>query len=262
MSPFVIRRVLVVVAVVLVAVLLGRVATGVFRRLEARDAGRPGAPRRATVFRLLNSGTHYVIDFLALVIALAQVGINTTSLLAGAGVVGLAISFGAQNLVQDLVTGAFLLYEDAFQVGEQIGLPALTLTGTVDELGLRTTRLRAADGELVTIPNRFVTEIVNYSREANPVVAVEVQLLVDSDARPEAVRQILAEVASAWEATPVQVVGMTALTAGVATWSLATRSTVQDRQALEVEVRERAVAALVDAGIRLAPGVGQMQRGT
>ena len=86
---------------------------------------------------------------------LSEIGVNIAPLLAGAGVLGVAIGFGSQKLVQDLITGLFLLLENAMQVGDVVTLAGLS--GTVEELSIRTIRLRALDGSVHIIPFSAVT---------------------------------------------------------------------------------------------------------
>ncbi len=96
-------------------------------------------------------------------IVLSQVGLNIAPLLAGAGVLGVAIGFGSQKLVQDLITGLFLLLENAMQVGDVVPLGGLS--GTVEHLSIRTIRLRALDGSVHIIPFSSVTTVTNQTRD-------------------------------------------------------------------------------------------------
>lgn len=100
---------------------------------------------------------------------------NPTALLAGAGVVGLAIGFGAQGLVSDIVTGFFILLEKQFDVGEYITVAGFD--GIVEQIGLRTTQLRSFDGTLHFIPNRSILNVSNHSRGT-------MQALVDIELSP------------------------------------------------------------------------------
>src|SRR5690606_38145008 len=88
------------------------------------------------------------------------VGVDTRSILAAAGILGLAVGFGAQNLVRDLVTGFFILSEDQFAVGDYI--TAAGVSGVVDSVGIRTTRLRDFGGELHIIPNGRIEQVTNH----------------------------------------------------------------------------------------------------
>lgn len=131
------------------------------------------AGRADTLALLLGSLIRYVVDFVTGVSVLQLFDAPITSLLAGAGVVGLAIGFGAQNLVRDTITGFFLIFEDQFAVGDYITTAGVS--GTVEELGLRITKLRDFSGELHIIPNGAIEKVTNHSRgNMRALVKVEV----------------------------------------------------------------------------------------
>ncbi|RKO68005.1 mechanosensitive ion channel family protein [Desulfofundulus salinus] len=135
--------------------------------------------RRAQTLRtLLKSGLRYTVYFIAMVTILNLFGVRVEAILAGAGVVGLAVGFGAQNLVRDVITGFFLLLEDQFAVGDYI--TAAGVSGTVEEMGLRVTRLRDFGGELHIIPNGQITQVTNHSR-GNMRALVEVGVAYEED---------------------------------------------------------------------------------
>jgi small-conductance mechanosensitive channel len=123
-----------------------------------------------------------------------------TSLVAPATVAGVAIGFGAQRVVGDLLSGFFLLSEDQYGVGDvvQIAQPnQLVGTGTVEAVSLRTTRLHTATGELVIIPNEAILQVVNRSREwSRVIVDVPVELEADIDRAADALRAVGAEMAA------------------------------------------------------------------
>jgi small conductance mechanosensitive channel len=125
-----------------------------------------------TIAVLLKSMLKYVIYFIAGVTVLRIFGIPTESIIATAGIGGLAIGFGAQNLVRDVITGFFILFEDQFSVGDYIETAGLT--GFVEEMGLRVTKLRSFSGELHIIPNGEINKVTNHSRGS-------IRALVDVD---------------------------------------------------------------------------------
>ncbi len=118
--------------------------------------------RANTVAEILKKMVKYILYFLGIVIVLEMFNINTTSILATAGIGGLAIGFGAQSLVKDIITGFFIFLEDQYSVGDlvQIG----TYQGNVEELGLRVTKLRDFSGELHIIPNSSIQIVTNKTR--------------------------------------------------------------------------------------------------
>ncbi|MBR5328659.1 MAG: mechanosensitive ion channel family protein [Firmicutes bacterium] len=121
--------------------------------------------RRITLKRVLKNVTHYVVAFVGAIIILSDLGVNVASILAAAGVIGLAVSFGAQSLIKDIFAGFFIIFEDQYGVGEYITVNN-NFTGIVELVGLRTTELRGDSGELVIIPNGSITDVVNYCRGA------------------------------------------------------------------------------------------------
>lgn len=135
------------------------------RRVLHRLLGRfiSGRPRRvetvAALFRSIVSATVWTIAGL---MALSELGLNLGPLIAGAGIVGIAVGFGAQNLVRDFLSGIFMLMEDQYGVGDIIDAGAAT--GTVESIGLRTTRLRDVNGTVWHLPNGYIERIGNKSQ--------------------------------------------------------------------------------------------------
>ena len=122
---------------------------------------------------------------------LSEIGVNIGPLLAGAGIVGVAIGFGSQKLVRDLITGIFLLLENAMQVGDSVTVSGLS--GTVENLSVRTIRLRAADGSVHIIPFSSVTTVTNVNRGlGNASVEVSVAAQEDTDRVCEVLKEIVA----------------------------------------------------------------------
>lgn len=123
-----------------------------------------GASRRRaqTLETLLLSVVTYLVFFVACLMILQVFNVNTSAILASAGILGLAIGFGAQNLVKDIISGFFILFEDQFSVGDYVQID--TVTGTVEEIGLRTCKIRQWTGELNVIPNGEISRVKNYTR--------------------------------------------------------------------------------------------------
>ena len=121
--------------------------------------------RRAnTLGQILEKVVKYTLFFILVIIALEEFNINNSSILATAGIGGIAIGFGAQSLVKDIITGFFILMEDQYSVGDLVRID--TFEGVVEELGLRVTKLRAFNGELHIIPNSTIQVITNSNRGA------------------------------------------------------------------------------------------------
>ncbi|QHS24446.1 mechanosensitive ion channel family protein [Virgibacillus sp. MSP4-1] len=118
--------------------------------------------RAKTLEKLLKNIYGYVLIFILVITILAIFNIPVTPLLAGAGVIGLAVGFGAQGLVSDVVTGFFILLEKQIDVDDYVTMSGLS--GIVEEVGLRTTQIRGFDGTLHYIPNRNISNVSNHSR--------------------------------------------------------------------------------------------------
>ncbi|MDJ0942602.1 MAG: mechanosensitive ion channel family protein [Kiloniellales bacterium] len=171
-------------------------------RLEAEGGGEPGehaapggegggagATRTATLLPLLRSFAFATIAVMAVMTALSGLGVDIGPLLAGAGVVGIAIGFGAQTLVRDIVSGAFFLIDDAFRMGEYIDVGAAK--GTVEKISVRSLRLRHHRGPLNTIPFGEIRTLTNYSRDW-VIMKLPMRLTYDTD--PVKVKKIVKQI--------------------------------------------------------------------
>lgn len=127
------------------------------------DFGRPASSREQTLLTLLRNAATIAILVIALMFALSEIGINIAPLIASAGVLGLAIGFGAQKLVQDIITGVFIQLENAINVGDVITVGGTT--GTVERLTIRSVSLRDLAGAYHIIPFSSVDMVTNYVRD-------------------------------------------------------------------------------------------------
>lgn len=134
--------------------------------------------RIATLRGLTQSFFRYTLFFILVIALLNEFKVPAVSILAGAGVVGLAVGFGAQSLVKDVITGFFMIFENQIAVGDYVKIG--NSEGTVIDVGLRTTRISAWTGEIHIIPNGNIGEIMNFSRSSQrSVVDIEVALEED-----------------------------------------------------------------------------------
>src|SRR5262249_15852334 len=127
------------------------------------ETGASAASRLGTLLPLLRNMLLIGLAVIAVIAALSTLGLNIGPLLAGLGVLGIALGFGAQSLVRDVISGLFFLMEDAFRVGEYIDTGRLR--GTVEGMSLRSVRLRHQNGQVHTIPFGQVQAVTNYSRD-------------------------------------------------------------------------------------------------
>ena len=149
--------------------------------------------RANTLIPLLQSVSKYVIYFITGVIVLRELGIDTTAIIASAGVVGLAVGFGAQSLVKDVISGAFLLFEGVISVGDSVNIGEHS--GTVEVIGLRNVHLRKFSGELRVIPYGEVTSFGNFNKEFMRAI-VKVGVAYEQDV--ERGMKTLEEIANKW----------------------------------------------------------------
>jgi moderate conductance mechanosensitive channel len=164
------------------------------RQLSAlsRDGHYARAARLRTFQPMLRTALLCVIVAVVGLTALSEIGVNVAPLLAGAGIVGIAIGFGSQKLVQDLITGLFLLLENTVQVGDDVTVSGLS--GKVENVSIRTIRLRAGDGSVHIVPFSAVTTLTNSSRGAgNAAVSVNVSYKEDTDRAGEILKDIVDE---------------------------------------------------------------------
>jgi len=153
------------------------------------DGGGAGGSRLSTVLPLILMVTRVTIVVVFLLLALGNVGVDTTPLLAGAGIVGLAIGFGAQKLVTDVVSGIFFLIDDAFRTGEYVEIDGTM--GTVERISIRSLQLRHHKGPVHTIPYGEVPKITNYSRDW---VIMKLKFTVPFDTDPNKVKKIFKKI--------------------------------------------------------------------
>lgn len=182
-----------IVLILIVSAVLVRVAKALIARvfrIRRRTPLRVNERRDTTILKLLQNIVVYLVYFSAIVGILSSLGIQIAGLLAGAGVAGLAIGFGAQSLVKDVITGFFIIFEDQFGVGDYIKLTGGE--GTVVEIGLRTTKIQGPTGEQYIIPNGGITNVTNYSvNNTNATIDLNVPVHADIEAVQSVVQEYL-----------------------------------------------------------------------
>ena len=137
--------------------------------------------RSETLHKLIRSAIRYTIYFIAFFQILSTLGINTTSIVASAGIASVALGFGAQSLVKDIISGFFIILEGQFDVGDNVKIynqAAFIAGGYVMSLGLRSTKIRSKNGEVYFIPNGTINQVVNYSLMYN-LALVELPIKID-----------------------------------------------------------------------------------
>jgi small conductance mechanosensitive channel len=183
----------------LVALLLSflvlRIVAFFVHRMRNHAEHLVGNSRRSSQVRtmaaILRATSYGVVGFYMLTQILGAIGVSLGPFIASAGVIGLGISFGAQSIFKDMLTGIFILIEDQYSVGDTIKIASLT--GTVEDLSLRVTRLRDGDGTLYIVPNSQITTVSNLSRD---FAAGTLNVSVDAREDPDRVVAILKNLAA------------------------------------------------------------------
>ncbi|TDY42394.1 small conductance mechanosensitive channel [Alicyclobacillus sacchari] len=161
----------------LLARLVIRAGIRIMKRMLAMHT-RMELRRKATMESLFANVIRYTVYFVLVVQILAVFHVNVSAILAGAGIVGVAVGFGAQSLVKDVITGLFILFEDQYAVGDTVQINGFT--GTVVSIGVRLTRVQAWTGEVQVIPNGQIAMITNFSRTHSTAV-IDITVPYDTD---------------------------------------------------------------------------------
>jgi moderate conductance mechanosensitive channel len=175
-------RILVIIFVYVILIWVLRVFTNRLRKLSKRQAFPSGirSQQLATLAGVMNGVGVSAFVFLALIQILGVVGINVGPLLASAGIAGLAIGFGAQTLVKDVINGFFILLENQYDVGDVVRVGGVQ--GTVEYMTLRRTVLRDGDGTVHTVPNSEIKIVSNTTRDWTQIsLHISVAYTEDSD---------------------------------------------------------------------------------
>jgi small conductance mechanosensitive channel len=242
------------------ATVITRAASLAVEHLQFRISRRQAASdlewqRRArTIGRILSSLVTVVVAFVAVLMALRELTIDVMPILTGAGIAGLAVGFGAQNLVRDVISGFFIILEDQVRVGDLARINAVT--GTVEDIRLRTIVLRDADGAVQFFPSGGITALANLSKHyAFAVVDVRVAYSESIDRVSSTIREIGGQIQSdpLWGAlvlAPIEVLGVESIDGGMATVRMRFKTLPLNQGKIGNELRRRLMAAFVARGIR------------
>ena len=187
-----------ILAIVIIAIVLNRLLKLITKRLDrfSRKQGLPSGVRAQqlrTVASVNYSVGTFIITFVALMMILGAVGINIGPLLASAGIAGLAVGFGAQTLVKDVINGFFILLENQYDIGDAVRVAGVQ--GTVEAVTMRRTVLRDADGSVHNIPNSEIKIVTNLTRDwTQATLHIAVDYSESSDRVMSLLRDIAAEV--------------------------------------------------------------------
>lgn len=230
------------------------------RRMHSRAEHLVGNATRASQLRtmaaILRATAYAVIGFYLLTQVLGAIGVSLGPFIASAGVIGLGISFGAQSIFKDMLTGIFILVEDQYSVGDNIKIAGLT--GTVEDLSLRVTRLRDGDGTVYIVPNSQISTVSNLSRD---YAVGTLNLSIDAREDPDRVITVLTSLANdvrrdeAFKDIVISdpsIPGVDTIRSYEAIYPITVRVRINQRDAVLRELRKRALTTLAKEKIALA----------
>ncbi|MBY0223366.1 mechanosensitive ion channel family protein [Sporosarcina aquimarina] len=183
-------RIFLIVMISIVLVKVGHMLIRRFFSIKLKSPMRKNERREKTMIKLLENALTYVVFFSAMLSILTEFEIDVKGLLAGAGVLGLAVGFGAQSLVKDVISGFFIIFEDQFGVGDYVRINSAE--GTVIEIGLRTTKIGLFGGEVFIVPNGQIGEVINFSvTNSMAILDIGVSYETDIDHAEELISEFL-----------------------------------------------------------------------
>jgi small conductance mechanosensitive channel len=280
-----------IVLILLVAVVVNRLVRRGIRRLADRLAaggearlhrprrrhkgvpavlvsGKPSvraAARAHTIGQVLGSVATAVIFVIAILMVLGELGVNLAPLIAGAGIAGVALGFGTQSLVQDFISGLFMLLEDQYGVGDVVDLG--DAVGVVEEVTLRVTRLRDVNGTVWYVPNGQITRVANRSQEwSRAVLDVPVAYGTHVDQAEEIIKGVADELwqEEGWSERVLEapeVWGVENLAAEAVTLRVVAKTVPSAQADVLRELRRRVLAAFEAEGIDMPSPLRALWRG-
>lgn len=171
------------VIMILIYILVAIVVIAILNKIIEQAFKIQNKKRSKTLISLVQNIVKYIVWFVVITTILSKFGISVEGIIASAGVVGIAVGFGAQTIVKDIITGFFIIFENQFDVGDYVKINSSGTTvaeGTVKSIGLRSTRINTISGELTILPNGSMGEITNFSI-TNGTAIVELPVSVDEN---------------------------------------------------------------------------------
>jgi moderate conductance mechanosensitive channel len=255
-GPAIAIGVIILLALLALRLLRMLVSRAVTRIMERHDQPARELKLKAdTLANVIESLGRMIIMLIATMMVLSNVGLDIAPLLASAGVAGLAIGFGAQSLIKDFISGFFILLEDQFGVGDVITVNGAT--GTVENLSLRRTSMRALDGTVITIPNGEILQVSNLTKDwARAVLDIDISYDDDIDHAIEVISRELEGIETDEKIghviiAPAEVLGVTALGAYQVTIRAWVKTKPMEQWGVQRELFKRLKQALDRNGITI-----------
>ncbi len=221
---------------------------------NGRSTVQARAARVGALQTVLRSAVGFVLGMLAVIMVLQAAGINIAPLIMSASVAGLAVGFGAQKLVRDVIAGFFILMEDQYGVGDYVSIGGVT--GVVEELGMRTTQIRDAAGKLNILSNGDIAQVCNHSRGT---LRASIDVAVPATTDLDKARRVLNEVGESIARDlpeevrePYACAGLAQITGAAATLRLTGSTLPQYQDHVHMELNSRIRQAFQENGLQLA----------
>jgi small conductance mechanosensitive channel len=242
------------------AFIVVRAANLAIEHLQFKLARRHGGSdpewqrRAATLAGIMTSVVTATVGFVAVLMLLRELSVDVVPILTGAGIAGLAIGFGAQNLVRDVISGFFLILEDQVRIGDLARINGVA--GTVEQINLRTIVVRDGEGAVQVFPNGTITALANLSKQfAYAVVDVKVSYHENIERVVGTLREVGASLQQdpalgAMVLAPLEIVGVESIADGGTTIRMKFRTLPLSQGKVANELRRRLVGALVGRGIK------------
>ncbi|MGA9174531.1 MAG: mechanosensitive ion channel family protein [Thermoactinomyces sp.] len=242
-----------IVFIVLIAIIGVRFFDRVIDKIF--EFSRIGTRKANTLRKLIKSIAHYTIYFIAALTIMINLGFDPLPVLAGAGILGLAIGFGAQNLVRDIITGFFLIFESQLEVGDTVQING-QIEGTVEEVGLRITKIREFNQRLHYIANGNIKQVTNYNREKmRAIVKVTVPYESDLTVVNQALEEVCDSIGKKYSPYLIEqpkIMGITRLDQNGVEFTITALCDPEEYWGLEREMRKEAVLLLHKNGVQIA----------
>lgn len=185
------RKVIAPVIIVLLGIFLYLILHAVLKRSFKVKIGRMDDRKRVTILKLVDNISKYFIIIVCFLMILGEFGVDTKSLVASLGIVGVVVGLALQDTLKDFVSGLFIIIEDQYRVGDTVTISGFK--GEVVSLGMKTTKVKAYTGEIKIIANHNINEVINHSLEESLAI-VDVSVAYESDL--DQVEQVLTDLCS------------------------------------------------------------------
>ena len=241
------------IAVVLIICFIAiKIGTRVIKMAFSKASTTKNSKRAQTLSTVCCSLWRYLVYFITAMVVMSLLNINIMPVLASAGVAGIAIGFGAQSLVKDVISGFFMLFENYYEVGDYVECAGIK--GFVEEVGLRSTKIRDWSGELHICPNGHMMVVTNYSRgDINTIVPIPVSYGGDLSSAMYAIKEVCVEIKEQYAQVTdgPTVLGVGNLEKGQVIVNILFSSALNDKFAIERQLRLRCKEALDRLGMSI-----------